>query len=456
MFPSPRTERAARDFLSLPDPSLALGRIYPHLVWQRTLRTALGHLESAGADLDSLEIPVEAFRRTFPRGVPRVWKLDREPPITAGDVVEIYTTHRALLGRPVELLAQAGVDRFILVSGRAYEARYPHYVHRAEFDTDLVAPAMDAGFSILSVLERNGYPFDTLRVRRLGSSPDATFEIRRWEQDHLLSVGVLVGGYHAHREQLYERGDFVTFRGQEVRAARPEDLLVMLAARVESKRQFGLVNVNDAAVILDSDGMNLDWDLVGAAASTAGLHTTLAVILVRAEALLDRSVVPHSVMQRLKRSSSRIGRMLTRRVADATVALEPVRRPSVDALALGAWKAGGLVRHLRRPHAPSLTSNALLAVEKRVLTKELAALRRGPAVSPALRIAASTRRRSGVICEIAPAFAASERCMLAIRGWRGSRAARERLLAMADLLSSGREPHRCGSIRFDLSASDGS
>jgi len=455
VIPSAATQRAAQRFLEMPDPSAVLGRVYGFLVWQRTLRTALAHLEAAGADLKALEVPVQAFRKTFPSNYPTVWKVDREPPVTASDLVDIYTVHRRLLAAPVDALVDAGLDRFGLVSGRAYESRYPLYVHRVEFDTDIVAADMAAGLDVMEALAGAGYPLDSIHIRRLGARPDATFEIGRWQGDHLVSIGVLVGGYHAHRGPICDRTEPIVFRDRPVPTARPEDLLVMLAARAERKARFALVNFNDAAVILDTDGARLDWDMVAVTAEASRLKATLAVVLGRAQRVLGRSVVPAEVWSWLTRGTG-LPRAVTERVASTGVAPGVLRTWSVDNFTVRAWRAMVLFRQRGRPEGQSLSSNALIRAQRRILDRQVKAIRSGRPPSWRDRPLTTLRTRSGAMCEVAPHLASTERCISIHGGWHGSQRASTRLREVADGLARVSEDHRCGRLRFDLWSRDGS
>ena len=48
-------------------------------------------------------------------------------------------------------------DAFIAVSGRAFEAAYPSYATRSEFDTDLLVPRLDDGIRLAHLLHDAGY-----------------------------------------------------------------------------------------------------------------------------------------------------------------------------------------------------------------------------------------------------------------------------------------------------------
>ena len=453
------TAAAARSLLDLPDPNDTLSRVYAFLVWQRTLRTALSHLAEAGADLSSLAVSEAAFRSTFPARFRAIWDVDVTGPQTGTDLLEIYSTHRRLVGTPISKLARAGIGGFTLVSGRAYEARYPHYSDRVEFDTDLVVSDMEAAWRVTSFLRHEGFWLDSLRIRRLGPSPDATFELRRHEEGHLVSVGLLVGGYHAHRRDIYQNSTEVDYRGGRTLAARPEDLLVMLAVRVERKRKFSLVNYNDAATILQTDGPSLDWESVAMNARAAGVGATLAVILRHAEALIAGSAVPQEAWPALVRSPA--DRLLSRLACahatrDTSVTEHGRRRHtrSVNTVPDRVWRLWVRLGRGDRRAGSSIGSLAIQRVQQQILDRQLSALGSNRIPAGVHRALAGFRTRCGALCEVAPHLAADTSC-LSVAGGRVRRAAAPVLLEEAQHLSDQAGPHACSRMTFNLATADG-
>lgn len=74
----------------------------------------------------------------------------------------------------------------------------------------------------------------------------------------------------------------------------------MLAARVIRKKKFALVNFNDAAVVFLHDSNAIDWDELCRQALRFGLKPELAVLLAKGEQLVDGSVIPTFVSNRLQ------------------------------------------------------------------------------------------------------------------------------------------------------------
>lgn len=455
-FPSPATRSAAARFLSLSDPSAALGKIYRFLVWHHTLRTALGHLEAEGADLAALEIPVQTYQETFRGHGQAVWNLDVGLRITARDLVKIYALHRRLLTETIEQVSDAGVDRFTLISGRAYHARYPHYEHRVEFDSDIVVPDISAALQVMRALEPRGYRLERLSVQQFGDSPSAKLMLQRAESGHLVSLDVLVGGYHAHRGLIYERSDPVASEAGVFRVARPEDMLVMLAARIERKGTFTFFNFNDAAVILDTEGSQLSWDLVCDTAAAAGLSVTLAVLLRRAEVVLGRSEVPAEARERLESGlTAGIRRKLTEKVADAKLTFGVHGRGGSSEIAMRSWRIAVHTRQQLRADTPSITSRAILTAQRRILLKQLRVIRSGRDQTRVDQAMAYARTRSGVLCEVSTRLAASHGCIATQSSWHGSTSARSLLTDLAAQLEPRTSDHLCSRLQFHLWSGEG-
>ncbi len=466
VFPSERTRRAADRFLSLADPAQALARSFRYLVWQRTLGIALGHLSAAGADLDALAIPTATYAAAFPRGYRSPWPaLPADAPVTARVLHDLLRRHKRLLAEPVAYLCGDGVDRFALVSGRAYEVRYPHYVERAEFDTDLVAPDMEGATAIAASLRRHGFDLDTIAVRRLGRDPDAVVGLRARVEGHVVSVGILVGGYHRLRGDIAGRAELLAWRAGKVPVARPEDLLVMLAARAHRKSQFALVNVNDAAVILDGDAGAVDWDSVASGALAAGLAPTLAVLLDRADRLLPAPLAPPEVVRRLTAGTRhRTGASLAGAVAEADLRLpessagtgrdrrRPQRRPDATAVLTRTEKARKRVwlALTASTGLGKLRIAAAIRLQRHVLRYQMRRAR-----SPAPRnwtdgALVRLRTRCGTLCEVSPSLAGGAGCLGTLGAWKGPDTVADDLQRAAVCLIPEAAGHTCADYHFDL------
>ena len=446
-FPSPATRAAAERFLAA-DASLAFDQAYDFLVWQRTLRIVLGHLEDAGADMDALGIAAARFRQTFPRGYQPVWDVDVASRVSLRRMLDIYETHRRLLASPVGSLVDGGLDQFTLLSGRAYEARYPGYSGRVEFDTDLIAPDIATAMSAATLLDRSGFALDTVRVRRLGSNADATVEIRRRTEGHLVSVGILVGGYHGFRGPIHELAEIREFQGRPMRVPIPEHLLLMLAARVERKQSFAIVNINDAAVILSEDGATIDWDLVVSEAWTSRLGTTLAAILTHTVGLVGEEAIPESVITALVRGHMSRLRWVTH-ISRADMRLGEAK--AKDRLVRRLWLAELGRRRLQRPDTLGPWPRALIPLQRRILTRQLRSASSGAAVRTLDRLETRLRTRTGAFCELAPHLAGGPTCLSRFGPWSGSAQAQALVAACAGDVDAPRGPHRCKRMLFDLS-----
>ena len=444
------SDDAAKRFLDLPDPSENLDRAYMFLVWQGTVRIVLEQLRRAGADLDEFVISPDRYRRTFFSYKP-VWNLDIEPPITASKLLDVILRQRDLLTASVLHLADAGVEDFALLSGRALQARYPAYNDRGEFDTDLITPQLAAAGPIADALADVGFELDTVRVRRLGSHPDSIVEIRSNQHGHRLSVGVVVGGYFGYRGPILERSTKEALAGRRLSTPSPEDLLVMLSARVERKRKFALVNVNDAAAVVRHSGADFDWDYVFNAARRFDLADTLAIVLERA---VDQpgvelpqqwrsGLVDHDIR------TLRLGRLIA--TDDLTFGLSRSRsarrRRRLWLLALR--------RKQFKREDQTLAARGIGRVQERLLRNQLRHLHAGGAPRRWDPAASRMRTRVGTFCEIAPSMAATEGC-LAPGGISHQRGPAAGLLDdVATTFRSSRSTHNCDQFRFSFTTRKG-
>ena len=300
VYPSDDTRAAAEQLLALDDPGSALGRALWFLTWQRTLWLTLDRLEEAGADLDQIELSGDSVRQIFAHRVP-LWTLPEDDRTTCLTLRRTLARHKELLAQPVEGLMRSAQGAFIAVSGRAFEAAYPSYATRSEFDTDLLVPGLDDGVRLAHLLQGAGYGLHHARVLGLGQQPEAIFQHRRAVDNHLVGIEVLVGGYYSHHGDIAARSRLIRWRGGLLRVPSAEDMLVMVAARVVRKRQFDFVNYNDVAVIIREEGAGLDWDLVGRIAGDGGVGSVLARLLQGAAEWLGHRPFPAAVLKELGR-----------------------------------------------------------------------------------------------------------------------------------------------------------
>ncbi len=440
---------AAHEFLALPDPSATLDRSYGFLLWQRTLRQVLSNLARTGFDLELISIRASTFAATFPKGYPPKWayRLDSDP--TARQLCDILERHKELQGIPLTLLTRMGQDEFVAVSGRAYQALYPTYSNRAEFDTDLVAPDLESAMSMVKSLTSSGYGLESVRVRRLGESADASIEVRTEISNHTVSIGILVGGYHSYRNPLLPTAVFVDWVGQRLRVPRPEDLLLMLAARVVRKSKFALVNFNDAAVVLRHDGSSIDWVQLCEHATRFRLEPVLSVLLARGQVLAGEPVVPLQVWDQLqgggwRRSLSR----LSGRIANPVLELGSSRGPADNPhLASRLWVGAVRLRQHRSEHFERVGDVLAARIGRNVYRRQLRQVRAG---SGHPRLGRNLRPRCGAFCEISPHLAAGEGCLSQIDGDVPRSWDLEVLEAAGRLLEVPGGRHNCDALRFDL------
>ncbi|CAN5397876.1 MAG: nucleotidyltransferase family protein [Acidimicrobiia bacterium] len=457
VYPSDATRAAANEFLALEDPSAALDQALSFLAWQRTLRIALTHLDDAGGDLDQLRMSGERLRRVF-GDRRRVWTISGASSFTARQLLDLLTHHKQLLAEPIELLLRTGVDGFVTLSGRGYEAAYPGYTTRAEFDTDVLAPDLEAGAGIASVLHDGGYPVEKARFVRLGPIPKAVFEHRRHVGDHLVSVGVLIGSYHGHQGPIADRSRLVPWRGMELRVPAPEDMLVMLAARVVRKQQFAFVNFNDAAVVVNEEGAdNLDWDLVAHQATDGGLESVLAVILEGAERVIGRPVVPSAVWTDLDRPRfAPLVRRMARSVAHPT--MNPAAGEDRTSRLVGRarsrlWVSVVNARQVRAGVEPGLLGTIRRRVETAIYTRQLRRVTTGEAVTKVDRIMKRLRPGSGALCELDISLGGGPRCISQLGGRTKDDEAGRILRKLAAGVPRLGADHRCDTYRYELGAS---
>lgn len=443
-FPSERTRRAAAEFLGRADASAAFEEIFPFLTWQRSLLATLHHLESAGADLARLTIDPATLTGTFAGGLQPVWGVDGDDPISALRLKAVLERHKQLLGDGVVRLADSGVDRFSLLSGRAFEARYPAYATRMEFDTDVIAPDVAGAIDVVAALTEDGYAFVNLHIRRL-DPPDADCKARKEIGRHLITVGVVAGPYFGYERSMYATSERVELRGRRVAAVRPEHLLVMVAARVRHKATFALSSFSDAAVILDAEGATIDWEAVGEAAAAHRLVPHLRVILQRAETVLGRPAVPGDAWRELGGAQQNRLDRLGGRVADADTDPHPGRRSATQRREALQWRWHGT--SARRGGLRRLAAVATARLQRSVLYRQQ---RHADSPSSVDELLARVRTRTGTLCELAPHLAAPNGCVGNGPTWRGPEATVAALTDLAVGIPPQSGPHDCMRWRFDL------
>jgi hypothetical protein len=233
-------------------------------------------------------------------------------------------------------------------------------------------------------------------------------------------------------------------------------MLVMLAARVARKRQFALVNYNDAAVILTEEP-SLDWELVTRSARAGGLQSVLSVVLERAEEIAGRPVVPLQAWRELDRTpADRAARRLAGAASDPSARLiaGESRLGKLEVRVRGRLLTGpAAVRLARAGVAPGKWSSARRRLELALYRRQLGRVTAsGAAVSVVDRAARWVRPRCGSLCEVVPRLAATGSCLALLGGrpWRD--ATGDELRRLGALLPVVSSDHRCDRYRFELVA----
>jgi hypothetical protein len=279
------TRSAARMVLGASDPSMVMSDVFPILMGQKGIRAAIGHLSRAGADLEELSIPTATVCNNFPMSRQRLWPVPSGARWTLADLSRVFTRHAELLWKATtELIRRMGSERFVLLSGRATESIFPEYKERLGFDVDLWLPKLSDGLEALEIMVRQwDYRIKFVRLEDIGAEPRLAAAVRKPVDGYLVSVGIVTSGYHFFKEPLHQRSVRVREESQNLQAASPEDLLVMLAVRVQKRRSVQMVNIADAAMILR--GRNtLDLSLVRHLTRKHGLDLSLGILLAQANA----------------------------------------------------------------------------------------------------------------------------------------------------------------------------
>ena len=163
----------------------------------------------------------------------------------------------------------------------------------------------------------------------------------------------MTGGYRFYAEPLDERSVGVQRESQSLQAASPEDLLLILAARVQAKRLVQMANIVDAGVILRGV-TSLDYLLVRDLSRKYGLDLPLGILLAQANARWPGAVptqlggllngVPRIYPALAYRAVGAPDRHATRRGANLVFEISEVRRGQP---AFGWMRATGSVLYGR-------------------------------------------------------------------------------------------------------------
>ncbi len=279
-FEDEQTRRACDEILGSSDPSAVMQGLYRVLISEKGIRAALGQLERAGADLDKLSISSDVVRKTFPMNLHPIWSLPAGSRLTLRQLANVLTRHHDLLWQTtLEVSRTLGSQRFVLLSGTAIESLFPDYKERTAFDSDLWVPGLAEGLDALEVLVKDlGFTLKAARLKHVGSKYHIDADVCKKVDGYEVDLGLLGGEYHSYSESLDQRAVKVRRESQMLRAASPEDLLVMRAVLVRERHRIQMVSAGDAAVILRGTS-SLDFSLVRHLSRTYGLDVELGVLL---------------------------------------------------------------------------------------------------------------------------------------------------------------------------------
>jgi hypothetical protein len=321
-FDDERARRAARQVLDAPNPSRLFGILYPIVLGQKGLQAALAHLERAGADLRALSVPTAVVRTTFPLNRKPLWPIPDTPQWRLADLADVLSEHRRLLWEAnVQLARRLGPNEFVLLSGLAVEALYPTYRQRMSFDSDLWMRDVATAVSALEVLIRDlGYEFRFARVKDVQSRPHMGAAVVRSINGFQVKVGIrsgsasaateLSGRRHFYLECLDQRSTEVKWGHVSLQTPSPEDMLVMVALRVQRRRTLQMVNLGDVAVLLGGN-RPLDLARVKHLSRMYRVEAPLSRLLAQVEVLWP-GIVP-SELKELAEGISRFELALMRR-----------------------------------------------------------------------------------------------------------------------------------------------
>ena len=308
-FPGPSTRRAAEHIYMASDPSAVFADLFPNLLSAKVLHTALRHLDEAGCDLAQLHIPGERCLTSWPADMDLVWPPDPpsfvfqpepRPPrrrsrlgdLTAGALQARLGRHRRLLSsNVVSILDQVGPDCFALLSGGAFDARFPDYHTRMAYDTDVIVPDLAAAKRLTEVAVGLGGQLVGLQLHHMpGPSISARGAIAWQAEDHLVTFSFETGGAGRLRGSLWERSTPVSWQDRLVRAVSPEDLLLLMAAKHRTGSGFGHKDAADLLVIVA--GEQLDRHYIAEISRTEKLQLPLLVLLASGRGIAPAQLPP--------------------------------------------------------------------------------------------------------------------------------------------------------------------
>jgi len=466
-FDDERGFDAARRVLGSEDPDDVLTRLYPGLVHDSMILSAMRHLERAGGDLGALTIPAKLVRSTRPLGLVIPGPTDQPSGrVSMAALRARLRMHHALLRAViVELATAVGPEQFMIVRGHALQAHCPAYRDRVIHDLDVLTPDLASGLRVLEALtDGQGFAMKRCRLERLSGRGLGVLGAFKEARGHRVHVDVVAGGNSWTFNQLGVRDTDVLLRarpvlvdGVRVLAAAPEDLLLMAMTRAVRKRAFDRRTLADVEVLL-RDGGQLDWDYLLRSAHETRLTKALGLAL--AETRPD--LVPPDVQRALR--PGRVERLIgpgSGRSRQAGVWMRTwalrYRRSEMGAAAAllsvmrVRWDAAVLRLSIRLslvPRRGARTATRCLA-QLRPGYRSLCELRPSPAPAELGPCLAQAGTRSGDVVDLTPEAAGRLRTAI-LHLPTGS----EEAILRSKAPNYGRGDHRCAAYVVHLRAAD--
>jgi hypothetical protein len=284
--PNPATARATAEQL-MRSPELRsrtddLVRIAAH---NDVLLRTLTELDLVGADLESLAISTSTYKSQYAaKAFP---SRDDRSAVTLRDLFTIVQTHDQLLQEARMRLARAAPFGFVLAYGTGIVLAHPQYRLRSHHDTDLFAESMEHAAPLLTNLGDQGYSVTNSFTRQVGDKAVTKFKLKKLhESGHWLLVDFFVGGRPGRYKvpyvvlpRLFDAAQAVTFTdGSGVLVPAPEEMLILLAEKVQRKATYTRRSVNDARILLTS-GSRVQWDIVRQSAQQIAIEPALDWLL---------------------------------------------------------------------------------------------------------------------------------------------------------------------------------
>jgi hypothetical protein len=299
------------------NPDRAGDAVYRLLFRHRTLPTAARHLERAGVDLAALTVDGDLYRRLRPYVDLLPALPQRDGRVAVRDVVRALERQRALIEDLAIDLHRREPDQHLVLFGLGIAAAYPAYADRLCHDLDLYVEDEVGGAALLEQVWAGGhFNLGGVRASRLAGRWLTHVTAEGCEDGHRLHVDVLVGGRTAGPGRVppwlappvVERSRIVDLGAGAVRVPSPEDMLLLLAEKVQRGREYDRRACNDARVVLTAEEGRLDAGYLVSIARRAGVRAPLSWLVADAEGAEGRRLLPSSAARRI--GSARVERRL--------------------------------------------------------------------------------------------------------------------------------------------------